>query len=180
VWGRGLTSDGCASSRHMRRNREPFPVLLFPAIGVAPVRLPTICTPTGSPSGAKPVGISSSNANPRCASWFRQGSPCGQRHAMKSAAPGDPRLPRRANDGAGTMISPTAAPDQLLRVRVPPSKLSPANDRFQPQELTLQSEFPPTPREPSTAARVCVAAQGRVGACEHPMSISNRRSDACD
>src|SRR5262245_27234286 len=32
-------NDGCASSRHMRRYREPFPVLLRPAIGVAPVRL---------------------------------------------------------------------------------------------------------------------------------------------
>jgi hypothetical protein len=28
--------------------------------------------------------------------------------------PGDPRLPRRANDGAGAMISSTAAPDELL------------------------------------------------------------------
>src|ERR1700738_790135 len=32
-------NDGCASSGHMRRYREPFPVLLRPAIGVAPVRL---------------------------------------------------------------------------------------------------------------------------------------------
>src|SRR5262245_7864644 len=32
-------NDGCASSRRMRRYREPFPVLLRPAIGVAPVRL---------------------------------------------------------------------------------------------------------------------------------------------
>ena len=32
-------TDGCASSRHMRRYREPFPVLLRPAIGVAPARL---------------------------------------------------------------------------------------------------------------------------------------------
>jgi hypothetical protein len=32
-------NDGCASSRHMRRYREPFPVLLRSAIGVAPVRL---------------------------------------------------------------------------------------------------------------------------------------------
>jgi hypothetical protein len=83
--------------------------------------------------------------------------------------PGDPRLPRRANDGAGAMISPTVAPDELLQVRVPPSKLSPANGRFQPQELTLQSEFPPTPREPNTAARVCVAAQGEG----RPLRTSN-------
>src|SRR5215475_5587183 len=33
------SNDGCASSRHMRRYREPFPVLLHPAIGVAPARL---------------------------------------------------------------------------------------------------------------------------------------------
>src|SRR5262245_12090847 len=32
-------NDGCASPGHMRRYREPFPVLLRPAIGVAPVRL---------------------------------------------------------------------------------------------------------------------------------------------
>src|SRR5204862_7756575 len=32
-------NDGCASSRRMRRYREPFPVLLRPAIGAAPVRL---------------------------------------------------------------------------------------------------------------------------------------------
>src|SRR5215468_11332039 len=32
-------NDVCASSGHMRRYREPFPVLLRPAIGVAPVRL---------------------------------------------------------------------------------------------------------------------------------------------
>src|SRR5262249_4499441 len=32
-------NDGCPSSRHMRRYCEPFPVLLRPAIGVAPVRL---------------------------------------------------------------------------------------------------------------------------------------------
>ena len=32
-------NDGCASSCRMRRYREPFPVLLRPAIGVAPVRL---------------------------------------------------------------------------------------------------------------------------------------------
>src|SRR5262249_36536971 len=32
-------NNGCASSGHMRRYREPFPVLLRPAIGVAPVRL---------------------------------------------------------------------------------------------------------------------------------------------
>ena len=73
--------------------------------------------------------------------------------------PGEPRLPRRANDGAGAMISPTAAP-HFSGSGFPPSKFSPANGRFQPQELTLQSKFPPTPREPSTAARVCVAAQG--------------------
>src|SRR5262249_39914876 len=32
-------NDGSASSGHMRRYPEPFPVLLRPAIGVAPVRL---------------------------------------------------------------------------------------------------------------------------------------------
>lgn len=30
-------NDGCASSGQMRRYREPFPVLLRPAIGVSPV-----------------------------------------------------------------------------------------------------------------------------------------------
>ena len=34
-------NDGCASSRHMRRYREPFPVLLRPAIGVA-TRAPAV------------------------------------------------------------------------------------------------------------------------------------------
>src|SRR5262245_65122798 len=34
-----LRRRGCASSRRMRRYREPFPALLRPGIGVAPVRL---------------------------------------------------------------------------------------------------------------------------------------------
>jgi hypothetical protein len=32
-------NDGCVSPRHMRRYREPFSVLLRPAISVSPVRL---------------------------------------------------------------------------------------------------------------------------------------------